>query len=734
MTTDHALRIVRRNGMALGFEAREQGLWQSVLTPAPEPASGLPSRVHDGAYPSFRIAVAGLPHGGHAGLGTGYASLPGEMAMTAFEESETSLRIVYSHAPTGLEVEVDMQFYPGISIVRQTTAVTNNGDTPVTLTHLSSACMQGVATGGVLPFGDPDKLRLHYCCNTWEGEGQWRQSDLEALGLYPTSVHPVPQAVHLSSTGSWSTGRYLPMLVLEDLETNETWYAQLETSSHWHLEVGYRGALAPGREGALYIQADAASERHGGWFKTLAPGQRFVSAPAAIGTARGGFAEAIRELTAYRRALKPANPWPGEAPVVFNDYMNCLWGDPTIERLEPLIEAAAQAGAEYFCIDAGWFGGRGASWSNGLGDWLPSADRFGEAGLQGVLDKIAARGMVPGLWLEMEVCGEAAAVHRSPEDWFLRRHGARVGDRERSFFNFCHPDVRAYLHAAIDRLVAMGVGYFKNDYNLCIGAGHDESGDAAADGLLAHIRAFYDFIDEVRARHPSLILENCGSGGMRLDYGIMSHFHLASTSDQEIYTRYPSILGGMLAGLAPEQAGIWAYPYPLLFLERERPEKLWSAEYHAAMADGEQTVFNMINGMCGNLYLSGRLDAMDDFNMSLVQEGLAVYKAERAFIRTSYPLWPLGFTRIGDTRAWACVGLYAGDHRRMLLYVWRLDSEEPVRQLSLPGWAGSEANVRQLYPAAPAMQSPAAYDSASGTLTVRLPAANTARCYELLRS
>lgn len=41
--------------------------------------------------------------------------------------------------------------------------------------------------------------------------------------------------------------------------------------------------------------------------------------------------------------------------IIFNDYMNCLWGSPTTEKLLPLIDAAAEVGCEYFCIDAGWY-------------------------------------------------------------------------------------------------------------------------------------------------------------------------------------------------------------------------------------------------------------------------------------------------------------------------------------------------------------------------------------------
>jgi alpha-galactosidase len=42
-------------------------------------------------------------------------------------------------------------------------------------------------------------------------------------------------------------------------------------------------------------------------------------------------------------------------PVIFNDYMNCLMGDPTPEKVETLTTPAAEAGAQYFCIDCGWY-------------------------------------------------------------------------------------------------------------------------------------------------------------------------------------------------------------------------------------------------------------------------------------------------------------------------------------------------------------------------------------------
>lgn len=681
-------------------------------------------------FPNFQLGIAGVPYGFLPGLTQGYSTLPLEMNMENMEKSDEKILFTYRHEKTGLIVEVIMDLIPGANVIRQTTIVKNAGTDPVQLNHVSSMFVNGIATDGLIPWHDKNKIRIHYCIQTWNGEGQWRNGTLEELGLYPNSVHPCASSIHFSSIGSWSTGRYLPMAVIEDLETSKVWYLQIETSSNWHFEIGYRGSWE-NTNGALFVHGDGADERFGGWSKKLLPGESFISVPAAFGCCTGNFNDAIKELTRYRRTvLKPENAWDGECPVFFNDYMNCLWGSPTKDKLIPLIDSASKAGAEGFCIDAGWFGDLTASWGSTLGDWQPSKDRFGECGLKGILDYIRVKGMIPGVWLEMEVCGENSKLGNMPDAWFLMHHGLRVGGGERWFLNFSNPEVRIYIHRIIDNLVSMGVGFIKNDYNLCIGCGDDSGGGSAADGLLNHIRAFYSFIDELRSRHPQLILENCGSGAMREDYGILSHFHLQSSSDQEIYHNYPSILGGSLAGVLPEQLGIWAYPYPLLFMNMNHTEILTGAEYQESMRDGEQTIFNMVNGLCGNMYLSGHLEVADRANMELIKEGTALYKAERKHLHNGYPIWPIGFTSISEKNSWACVGIANEENTRILLAVWRLDSAEEYIELPIHKWKNRKADVRQLYPKR-GYKVDTCYNAEKGVLAVHMPKPYTARYFEL---
>jgi alpha-galactosidase len=85
-------------------------------------------------------------------------------------------------------------------------------------------------------------------------------------------------------------------------------------------------------------------------------------------------------------------------------------GDPITEKLPPLVDAAADVGAEYFRVDAGWYDEDGGWW-DGVGEWVPSKRRF-PGGFGEVVDRIRARGMAPGLWLEPEVVGVRSEVVR----------------------------------------------------------------------------------------------------------------------------------------------------------------------------------------------------------------------------------------------------------------------------------------------------------------------------------
>ena len=340
-------------------------------------------------------------------------------------------------------------------------------------------------------------------------------------------------------------------------------------------------------------------------------------------------------LTQYRRQIRRPNADDHDLPVIFNDYMNCLFGDPTDEKEYPMIDKAAEAGCEYYVIDAGWYAD-GEWWEN-VGEWKESRLRFPE-GLRKVTDYIRSKGMIPGLWLELEVMGiHCPLADKLPDDWFFTRHGRRITDRSRYQLDFSNPEVRAFADSVIDRLVTeYGAGYIKMDYNIEPGIGTTGHFESAGEGLLAHNRAYLSWLAETFRRYPDLVIENCSSGGMRMDYAMLSLYSLQSTSDNEDYRRYPVIAANAPLALTPEQAAVWSYPL--------------------AGGDEEECVFNLVSAILLRIHQSGHLSNLDQRRFDLVSEGIACYKSIRHLIREAVPFWPLGLASYSDK--WACLGLH----------------------------------------------------------------------------
>jgi alpha-galactosidase len=327
-------------------------------------------------------------------------------------------------------------------------------------------------------------------------------------------------------------------------------------------------------------------------------------------------------------------------------------------------------------MDAGWYKTR----VNGgelldIGAWEINDELFGEGGLQGIFDYARAKGMLPGIWLEIESASAAAPVVRAHPEYVLKRNGHPAGGG-RQLLDFRVEGVREYIRGVIDRLYSMGVRFIKNDYNANTGPAVDPSG---AESVREHSKQFEQFIDDVRHAYPDLIIENCGSGAMRSDLGTLSHFHLQSVSDQEDYFRLPSIVTGSEVCFPPERCGIWAYPYPTAIDYRESFKP--SPEFTAKFADAKNTVYNMVTGLAGLMYLSGRIECADDKNMRLIRNAAELYNRDRDNIAATIPIFPSGTFDI-DSDGVNTYGLIDRGAGLMFLYIWN-NSEEAVNDFKL---------------------------------------------------
>ena len=583
----------------------------------------------------------------------------------------STLRVVQRDRQTGLFVTSVFAQRAGIAAFQTWTEVRNEGEQPLILQSVSSFA------AGALLGADEDiaEVELWRGRSDWCAEGRWssiRVTGPEGLASINTEFHHHDDRGTLStvSSSTWSSGSWLPTAVLANTATGRSLTFQLEHNGAWRWELD---ALRDGPNALAFVLSGPTDLDHQ-WSHRVHPGGRFTSIPVSIAVSGNGYQGALAALTEQRRALTRDNPADAETPVIFNDYMNTLMGDPTTEKLLPLIDAAARVGAEYFCIDAGWYDDGGAWWGS-VGEWQPSTLRFPDGGIVRVLDHIRDRGMRPGLWLEPEVIGvRSPMAQRLPDDAFLQRFGQRVVEHDRFLLDLRHPAAIAHLDEVVDRLVGQyGARFFKLDYNVTPGVGTDRDALSAGDGLLAHNRAHLAWLDRLVARHPEVIFENCASGAMRMDYAMMARLDLQSTSDQQDFRLSAAISASAPASLLPEQAANWAYPQPGM--------------------SPEEIAFCMVNGLAGRLYLSGRLDGMSEPEFALVASGVAAFREIRGELARSVPFWPLGLPGWRDEVL--AVGFTSADAR--YLAVWNRGPAATI-ELPLPHALGVALAISTVYP------------------------------------
>ena len=603
------------------------------------------------------------------------------------EATQRGKRLICKHTDPILKLRVESVYeaFEGIPLVRRYSRVTNDGDSPVGLDFVSSAMLHGLAA----PQAYDRELRIHVALNSWMAEGQWHTLRPSEMGFVENERTSWSEA-QAGSVGGWSTERYLPMAMVENIKLCLTWFWQIEHNGSWYWEISNVSARDNNADD-VYAYLGGPDDLHSAAWKYLKPGETYATVPVAVGCVRGGFGEAVEALTRYRRvACEKPRSENSQCPVIFNDYMNCLWGDPTEAKELPLIAAAAKAGCEYFVIDAGWYADLHEDWSQTLGSWQASTTRF-PRGLKFVLDQVRQAGMIPGLWLEPEVAGPKSLLAHKPDNWFFVRHGKRVLKNSRFLLDFRNPEVRAYLDQVIARLVNdYRVGYIKMDYNVDSLQGTEFNADSFGQGLLEHNRAHLAWLEDIVNRYPDLVIENCGSGGGRMDYAMLSLLQIQSMTDQEDYLKLPAILVGASAAVLPEQLAIWSYPL--------------------ANADADQASFNMVTAMLCRVHQSGRLDSLLAAAWKQVAEGIKVYKEVlRKNIPEAVAFYPLGLSDVTNPNAPVALGMRAPAQTSM--GVWRIDGPAITK---IP-WTYGEA--RLLYPTDLGIKLAAA----QGTLEIEFP-------------
>ncbi len=217
-------------------------------------------------------------------------------------------------------------------------------------------------------------------------------------------------------------------------------------------------------------------------------------------------------------------------PVFYPMSAGFNWGDPepcneysclTTEYAIALMQRIKlfHLSPEAFWLDAGWYRQSAdyfdnRNWYNTAGNWLVDSVRF-EHGLKPISDyahKMGAKFMV---WFEPERACKGTYWEQLHPEWMLKT------DNENFLFNLANPKAVDWLCKYIgDFLEQNGIDYYRQDFNIApesIWKTHDKPG---REGIteIKYITGLYTFWDYLLKRFPTLLIDNCASGGRRLDY------------------------------------------------------------------------------------------------------------------------------------------------------------------------------------------------------------------------
>jgi alpha-galactosidase len=313
----------------------------------------------------------------------------------------------------------------------------------------------------------------------------------------------------LSGAGGRSSDRDLPFFVIHAGAPDEGLFVGVGWSGQWQSKID------EAKSGQMHVTVEMPDMN-----LALPPGERIISPSILLGTYSGPWttgSNLLRRIlyNEYVPLLDGAKPLP---PVSWNSWFilgNAI-SDPI---LEAQADRAAQAGVEYFCIDAGWFDD---GWPRGTGNWTVDKAKFPQ-GLGPIGDYVTKKGMKLGLWFDPASAEPGTRLAKEHPEW-VRENLVDLGNK----------DARDWLFNMMKGFIDEGhVRWMRWDFNkgpIWVWKGADQP-DQQGLTQIRHIMGLYDLLDRLMKAYPDLLIEGCASGGRRIDLETVKRSHTFWKSD-----------------------------------------------------------------------------------------------------------------------------------------------------------------------------------------------------------
>ncbi len=509
------------------------------------------------------------------------------------KETDGKTEIITKLTCQGYTLFHTLVYREGLRGFESHTEFVNTKSEPTTLRMLSSFALDNLSP---LQEDDaPDTYNFHRFLGGWSKEGKHSCMSIEDMSLEKTWGGWASSSERFGSLGSYPVHRYFSTAAVEDTEYGVFWGAQIALNSTWLMELSrfndtlsFTGGLGD------YLQS--------GWEKVIRPNESFKAPVSYIATAKGDIYDICSALTDMQ---KPAYLAYGEQgiPATFNEYC-ASWGRPTQEKILSFANTLKDFDVKYLVIDAGWCKEGCEQDSNG--EWIPDKNIFPD--MKAMNKQIREMGMIPGLWFEFEVTTKGSALFEKDYDHLHLTRDGRVINTSgiRTYLDLRKPEVKEHLHNKVTKLLKENdFGYIKVDYNRNLGTTVDGE-ESGAEELRKHLEGVREFFKEMKEQIPDLIIENCASGGHRLEPSMLGVSAVSSFSDAHEAVEIPYIAANLQQLMLPAQSSIWAVLHDDDSQQRE--------------------VYSLAATFLGRICLSGKIDTLSDTQKAILNGALNFYK------------------------------------------------------------------------------------------------------------
>lgn len=262
----------------------------------------------------------------------------------------------------------------------------------------------------------------------------------------------------------------------------------------------------------------------------LEGGQTFTTPELCMTFSNEGKGGVSRALHRWARQYK-LNQGTKPRDILLNSWEG-VYFNITEDKMKEMMKDWASIGGELFVMDDGWFGDKYPRNNDhsSLGDWMVNKKKLPN-GIGALVKEATADGLKFGIWIEPEMSNTKSEFFEKHPDWVLRAKNREVSTGRggtQIVLDLTNPKVQDFVFHVVDDLMTENpdIAYIKWDCNAPLmdyGSPYlpaDKQSQIYIDYQLGLLKT----LKRIRAKYPKLVMQDCSSGGGRINYGMLPYF------------------------------------------------------------------------------------------------------------------------------------------------------------------------------------------------------------------